>query len=332
MAAGSAPDAPATSWDERERDLESRGIRNRKDFRKWAMTNHPDRGGDLEAFQRVSESADVVFDAASGEKKRRPPPRWGGDGGRQGPDSRAARELGEQVGKVVAALRFAALGFGYRMWATDRTVRQKLRRRRRAPQDAPLARGVFGRGLVATFNDVGVAGMAWRPLKEVEVGYDPRESLAHVRSTFPAGGLRFGIGATFNPEMMVIPERGDPCTLMATMSKRVGPLQFDVVVSRMEKYFERSLRFDLSYGLRLDLIRADSETVSILPECLPRFRYRRKRREGSDQSPAAGDCANDQGADDCGTNPLPPQEQQEESSTGVTTVLASSTGASGSDK
>ena len=110
--AGSAPDAPATSWDERERDLESRGIRNRKDFRKWAMTNHPDRGGDLEAFQRVSESADVVFDAASGEKKRRPPPRWGGDGGRQGPDSRAARELGEQVGQVVAALRFAALGFG----------------------------------------------------------------------------------------------------------------------------------------------------------------------------------------------------------------------------
>ena len=169
-----------------------------------------------------------------------------------------------------------------------------------------MARGVFGRGLVATFNDVGVAGMAWRPLKEVEVGYDPRESLAHVRSTFPAGGLRFGIGATFNPEMMVIPERGDPCTLMATISKRVGPLQCDVVVSRMEKYFERSLRFDLSYGLRLDLIRADSETVSILPACLPRFRYRRKRREGSDQSPAAGDCANDQGADDCETNPLPP--------------------------
>lgn len=55
------PSAPSDPLAEARAMLESVGIRSRKDFNKWAVKNHPDKGGDTGNFQRVSNYVDKVY-------------------------------------------------------------------------------------------------------------------------------------------------------------------------------------------------------------------------------------------------------------------------------
>jgi hypothetical protein len=51
--------------------LKQEGIATRKDFRsKWALKNHPDRGGDTVKFQKVSDCVDQLGARRRRTKKR----------------------------------------------------------------------------------------------------------------------------------------------------------------------------------------------------------------------------------------------------------------------
>ena len=63
--------APAPSASESDQ-LASMGIRSNKDFKKWAVKNHPDKGGDSATFARVSSMADRVFSKAGAGRKKVP--------------------------------------------------------------------------------------------------------------------------------------------------------------------------------------------------------------------------------------------------------------------
>lgn len=56
-----APAAPADPVEEAKKALAALGIGSRKEFNKWALKNHPDKGGDTAQFQRVSSLADKAF-------------------------------------------------------------------------------------------------------------------------------------------------------------------------------------------------------------------------------------------------------------------------------
>jgi hypothetical protein len=52
--------------------LKREGIATRKDFRsKWALKNHPDRGGDTAKFQIVSDCVDQLGARRRRTRKRR---------------------------------------------------------------------------------------------------------------------------------------------------------------------------------------------------------------------------------------------------------------------
>lgn len=56
------PQAPAQDPVEMaKKSLEQYGIKSAKDFNKWAIKNHPDKGGDTTQFQRVSNLVDKAF-------------------------------------------------------------------------------------------------------------------------------------------------------------------------------------------------------------------------------------------------------------------------------
>ena len=42
-------------------ELESKNINSKKDFRKWSLKNHPDKGGDVEIFQIISSCNDDFY-------------------------------------------------------------------------------------------------------------------------------------------------------------------------------------------------------------------------------------------------------------------------------
>ena len=47
------------SFDKCKLELQDEDIKTRREFRLWALSNHPDRGGNLEIFQRISQCAGV---------------------------------------------------------------------------------------------------------------------------------------------------------------------------------------------------------------------------------------------------------------------------------
>ena len=53
--------AAADPVEEAKKALAPMGISSRKEFNKWALRNHPDKGGDTAQFQRVSSLADKAF-------------------------------------------------------------------------------------------------------------------------------------------------------------------------------------------------------------------------------------------------------------------------------
>jgi hypothetical protein len=65
----SAP-MPATMSDAEH--LASMGIHSNKDFKKWAVKNHPDKGGDSAKFAHVSSMADRAFSKAGAGRKKVP--------------------------------------------------------------------------------------------------------------------------------------------------------------------------------------------------------------------------------------------------------------------
>lgn len=50
--------------------LRGLGISSRKDFRKWATVNHPDKGGDTNVFQRVNECITRMYPRGGLRKKK----------------------------------------------------------------------------------------------------------------------------------------------------------------------------------------------------------------------------------------------------------------------
>jgi hypothetical protein len=71
-------------------ELASMGIKSNADFKKWSLRNHPDKGGDVSKYQKVSGLASTAF-KGMGRKK-------GGAAGCGG--ARSAR--GEIVKRVMA--------------------------------------------------------------------------------------------------------------------------------------------------------------------------------------------------------------------------------------
>jgi hypothetical protein len=67
--AGEAPPPKIVKGPECDAILAREGITSRKDFLKWALKNHPDKGGNTETFQRVSACVDTQY--GSGRKTRR---------------------------------------------------------------------------------------------------------------------------------------------------------------------------------------------------------------------------------------------------------------------
>jgi hypothetical protein len=61
--------APADPVEEAKRALAPMGIGSRREFNKWALKNHPDKGGDTAQFQRVSSLADKAFKGGRRQKK-----------------------------------------------------------------------------------------------------------------------------------------------------------------------------------------------------------------------------------------------------------------------
>lgn len=68
-AAPAPPPAPAPPTC--ETILAREGITSRKDFLRWAITNHPDKGGDTTKFQEVSNCVDKQFGKARLTRKKR---------------------------------------------------------------------------------------------------------------------------------------------------------------------------------------------------------------------------------------------------------------------
>lgn len=314
-------EAAAAEWHARLRELEAKGIRSRREFRQWARRNHPDRGGDLGEFQRVSQSVDMCFDERTG----RPPASWRRPRARRSPEQerRIVEMGGALLGRLLWLVRFRSAGVGYRVWrgggrrrhanasrgggnggdggdedgddeyerdneddasssssaATDADAQSKksASRTRRA--------GVDGNGPAAVLRDVGLAalGNPWRPLRDMELSWDTRRGRAWVRSTLqtPIFGLQVGFGAMLKPAALLVPDPSgkSACSLMATLSKRLGPFHVEFAMSRKERYFERSLKsIDATWGTRIDVVNVNAETVSLLPGILPAVRWRRAKK------------------------------------------------------
>ena len=64
-----APAVPAAPVKSCETLLSDTGITSRKDFLRWSVRNHPDKGGDTKTFQEISACVDKQY--GSGRKTRR---------------------------------------------------------------------------------------------------------------------------------------------------------------------------------------------------------------------------------------------------------------------
>lgn len=71
---GPAEPPPPTQSPKQEsckKRLKDEGIQDKGSFRKWALTNHPDKGGDVAKFQEINDCMDVVFPQGGRRKSRR---------------------------------------------------------------------------------------------------------------------------------------------------------------------------------------------------------------------------------------------------------------------
>jgi hypothetical protein len=97
------PSAPAVDRAEDAKSkLAAMGITSQKDFAKWALRNHPDKGGDTAKFQTVSDLAGRAF---KGQGRARRAPASASDGRR----ARAAivkKVMAEQGLSMIAASKF----------------------------------------------------------------------------------------------------------------------------------------------------------------------------------------------------------------------------------
>ena len=149
------------------RDLRSAGITDDSAFRRWSRTAHPDRGGDTEAYQRMSQCRTMVLmegcEARAREQQRRRA-RWGdprggtaGNGfanGRGGPYAGAGadpRRLAEVTVAVLQAMKARGVALDVHM-----PVEPRLRRDQRA--------GGAGRGRRRLPGAIGVRILHHRPL------------------------------------------------------------------------------------------------------------------------------------------------------------------------
>ena len=64
------PDEKVMRDDECKNVLDGLEIKSRRDFKKWAKTNHPDKGGDSAVFQRVNECVIRMFPSGGLRKKK----------------------------------------------------------------------------------------------------------------------------------------------------------------------------------------------------------------------------------------------------------------------
>lgn len=325
----SPSEAAAAEWHARLRELEAKGISSRREFRQWARRNHPDRGGDLGEFQRVSQSVDMCFDERTG----RPPASWRRPRARRSPEQerRIVEMGGALLGRLLWLVRFRSAGVGYRVWRGGRRRGNDTRRGANGEDDGfyeedtscdndddtsssssdvqskksksrTRRAGVDGNGPAAVLRDVGLAalGNPWRPLRDMELSWDTLRGRAWVRSTLhtPIFGLQVGFGAMLRPAALLVPDPcgKSACSLMATLSRRLGPFHVEFAMSRKEKYFERSLKsIDTTWGTRVDVVNVNAETVSLLPGILPAVRWRRAKKEKQQQGEETvdGDAGDD---------------------------------------
>jgi len=64
------PPAPIAKGPECDAILAEAGITSRKEFTRWALRNHPDKGGDTKTFQRVSACVDTQYGSARKTRRR----------------------------------------------------------------------------------------------------------------------------------------------------------------------------------------------------------------------------------------------------------------------
>ena len=64
------PPAPIAKGPECTATLREAGITSRKDFTRWALRNHPDKGGDTAMFQRVSACVDTQYGSARKTRRK----------------------------------------------------------------------------------------------------------------------------------------------------------------------------------------------------------------------------------------------------------------------
>lgn len=66
-----APPEPVPEGPECDKILSDAGITSRRDFVRWALRNHPDKGGNTEVFQRISNCVDKSYPRGGVRKTRR---------------------------------------------------------------------------------------------------------------------------------------------------------------------------------------------------------------------------------------------------------------------
>jgi hypothetical protein len=64
------PPAPIAKGPECDAILREAGITSRREFTRWALRNHPDKGGDTATFQRVSACVDTQYGSARKTRRR----------------------------------------------------------------------------------------------------------------------------------------------------------------------------------------------------------------------------------------------------------------------
>lgn len=261
-------------------ELARKDIGNRRDFRFWARTNHPDRGGDLSTFQRVSECADMVFDER-GEPLQSP--RRGSTTNQN--EEAIAEMLAKIIARAVASCRTREIGTGYRYWGQMRLKRFRKKNVEEGEEQQETLKKVSCNGIGVMFREIGIVGMKWRPIKELELckGTQGRGSV-HMNFGMPFVGHHHGIRIGFGGIMM---PQDNLYAVMLSLSKRYGPLQLDAMISRRQKHFDRSFEYlEGMYGARLEVINVNADGVQILPGIVPRIVWRKNKGspESSDSS------------------------------------------------
>lgn len=230
---------------------------------------------------------DIVFDEKTGEIHKHPPR---SANGKQSTDA-TADMVAQILAKVIAACRTREVGAGFRRWEKRRSVvNGSDSDAQNSGSDNGTAKTgmrhikVVGKEYSLIFRDVGIAGLNWRPFKEVEVGIG--ELQGSVCTTYNSLlGLRLGIGAILRPSE-------ESLDMMLTLSKRIGPIQIDTGISRSDNYFEKSLKnVHFTHGLRLEVANFNVDQLSVLPGLIPSVRWPWRRQKKDNKKENTGHAA-----------------------------------------